>query len=145
MSLLEDYLLTSQDSLESCLMRIKGNENRIEVLRRLIEKTEKLHDTTEERRQPFIEAISDDVEMKNGEGYSMVSGSEPAMPASTENHKATGKRGGSTRWNDQTLLIDHQPRLFLFCKSISREKRMSLPIIWRKSSLYRRRLRLIVF
>jgi hypothetical protein len=97
MSLLEDYLLTSQDSLESYLIRIKGNENRIEVLRRLIEKAENLHDMTEETSAPFMEAISNDVQMKSG-GYSMVSGSELMIPVSTENHRVTGKRGALAPW-----------------------------------------------
>jgi hypothetical protein len=98
MSLLEDYLLTSQDSLESYLIRIKGNENRIEVLRRLIEKAENLHDMTEETSAPFMEAISNKVQMKSGGGYSMVSGSELMIPVSTENHRVTGKRGALPPW-----------------------------------------------
>jgi hypothetical protein len=142
---LKDYLLSSQDSLESYLVRVKGNENRIEVLRRLIEKAEKMHDTTEERGAPSVEAIFNDVEMKDAGGYDMASGSEPVVPASTENHKVNGKIGGSTRWNDQMLLKGHQQRLLPFSKSISRQKIVNSQKIWRWSSLNRRRLRLIAF
>jgi len=97
MSLLKDYLLSSQGSLKLHLKSVKGNKNRIEVLRRLIEKAEKQHNIAEERSAAFVEAISNDIEMKNGGEFDMGSARELVVSGSTENHKVTGKRGGLPR------------------------------------------------